>query len=237
MRAPSCIPIEVQRALYVVLSVAFSHLGSNPTPPLSSAAGQRTLLEDGSAAEPYVPVLGAIGITGELRHRTAAATFLATPRRARVLVAKVAAYGILGAGYGAVCVGVTLAIALPWLSARHIEVPLASHAIPVTLVGVVLAAGLFAAIGVGLGALVADQVAAVVVLLVYLLVIDPLLFNVSAFHSWSIYLPAAAADALTHVAQHHHPLLTAWQGGLVLAGYAIVLGLAGALALTRRDLT
>jgi ABC-2 type transport system permease protein len=221
-------------ALYVVLSITLSHLAGSPALPLDTAAGQRTLLQDGSAAEPFAAVLGALAVTGELRHRTAVFTFLATPRRARVLVAKLATNAILGGAFGAICTGLTLAVALPWLAERGIHVNLADHAIPATLIGVVAATAIFAVIGVGFGALVANQLACIVALLVYLLLLDPLLLNIGG--AWHTYLPGAAADALTHVTQIHSHLLPAWQGGLVLLAYGGALAVAGTLALDKRDL-
>jgi hypothetical protein len=138
--------------------------------PLSTGAGQRTLFSLGQGSGSLVAVLGAIGLTSEFRHRTATATFLATPRRSRVVAAKLVTFPLLGAAYGLACVVVTVAIALPWLSANGIEVSLVANGIPGTLAGVVAGSALFGLVGVGVGALLRDQVGAVVVLLVYLFV-------------------------------------------------------------------
>ena len=60
-------------------------------------------------------------------HRTAAATFLAEPRRARVITAKLIVYLLAGAACALACVTVSLAVALPWLAARGTPVSLAAH--------------------------------------------------------------------------------------------------------------
>lgn len=222
--------------LFGALAIAFGHAAGNPTPPLSTPAGQRTVFAVGAgAAGPLAAVLGVIGITGEFRHRTATATFLASPRRAQVAVAKVVTYLLASACYAVVCVAVTIAAAVPWLSARHVHVSLAANGIPGTLAGVVAAVALYGLIGLALGMLVREQVATVVVLLIYLYVIEPVVIRVPGLHSWANYLPGAAADALTHVAQANQAFLPAWQGGAVLAGYGVVLALAGMAFGMRRD--
>lgn len=54
----------------------------------------------------------------------------------------------------------------------------------------------FAVVGVGVGALVRDQVAATVGLLVYLLVAEPVVTSVPVMPGWTSYLPGPAASAL-----------------------------------------
>ena len=71
-----------------------------------------------------------IGLTGEFRHQTATTTFLATPNRGRVVLAKLATYALVGIAYALVCIAVTIAIAVPWLNAKGIQVPLGGNGIP-----------------------------------------------------------------------------------------------------------
>ncbi len=127
-------------ALYVGLTIAFSESPDTEALPLSTAAGQRMVFSlAASGPSPLVAALAAIGMTGEYRHRTATATFLATPLRGRVVAAKLIAYGAAGVGYAAVCIAVTAVIALPWLAAEGIDVPPAGNGIPATLAGVIAA--------------------------------------------------------------------------------------------------
>jgi len=55
--------------------------------------------------------------------------------------------------------------------------------------------------------------------------------------SWTIYLPGAAATGLTQVALTDQNLLQPWQGGLVLAGYAMAFAICGIRLTIRRDVT
>lgn len=224
-------------ALYASLAIAFGDSPDNPTPPLASPAGQRTVFSVGQGAGTLLAVLAAIGLTGEFRHQTATTTFLATPRRGRVVLAKLATYALVGVGYALVCIAVTIAIALPWLDAKGIPVSLGGNGIPATLTGVVATVATFGLIGVGLGGLVREQVATVVGLLVYLFVAEPIVTRIPALSRWTIYLPGAAANALTQVAQANQDFLPPWQGGLVLAAYGLVLAAAGTVLTSRRDIT
>jgi ABC-2 type transport system permease protein len=224
-------------ALYASLAIAFGDDPGNPTPPLSSPEGQRTVFSVGQGAGALVAVLGAIGYTSEFRHKTATATFLATPLRWRVVLAKLITYPVVGAAYGTVCLAGTATIAVLWLSAKGISVSLWSNGIPGTMAGVVVAVGLFAALGVGLGAVLREQAATVVGLLVYLFVAEPIVTRIPALQGWTVYLPGSASAALTRVSQAGQEFLAPWQGGLVLAGYVLALAAAAAVFTLRRDVT
>jgi len=225
-------------ALYASLAIAFDNDPDNFAPSLDSPAGQRLLFSvAGGAAKSLVAVLAAIGLTGEFRHRTVTATFLATPHRGRVVAAKLVTYALVGAGYGLVCLGVVAAIALPWLSTRDIHVPLTGNGIPTTAVGVIAAVAVFAVLGVGLGALLREQVATVVALLIYLFVAEPIVTRIPALNDWTMYLPGPAASALTQVTLDDQDFLHPWQGGLALAAYGIAFAVAGTLLAVRRDVT
>ena len=224
--------------LYASLLIAFSDSPDTWTPPLATAAGQQTLFAVAAGgANTLVAVLGAIGLTGEFRHKTATATFLSTPHRGRIVIAKLVTYALVGVGYALASLGVVAAIALPWLSAKHIDVSLTGNGLPGTFVGVIADVAVFALVGVGVGALLRNQVAAVVGLLIYRFVAEPIVTGIPALKGWSIYLPGSASNALTQVSLSTQHFLQAWQGGLVLAGYGIVFAVVGTFLSVRRDVT
>lgn len=223
-------------ALYASLNIGFAD--NTVTYPLSSAEGQQTLFAVAAgAAKPLAAVLGAIGLTSEFRHRTATATFLVTPHRGRVVAAKLVTYGTVTAGYGLACTAVVTAIALPWLSARDIDVSLAGNGLPATIAGGIVATAVYGLIGVGLGALLRDQVATVVGLLIYLYVVETVITQIPALADWAMYLPGPAGSAVTGIALTTQQFLTPWQGAVVLAGYGIVFALAGSFFTMRRDIS
>jgi ABC-2 type transport system permease protein len=223
--------------LYAILTIAFDGTPDAFTPPLSTPEGQRTLLAVGAAAAPFAAVLGAVGMTAEFRYRTATATFLATPRRGRVVAAKLVAHAVVGVGYGVVGTAVAALVVLPWLAGRHLSLAVAAGDLPATTGGVLAAVAAFGLIGVGVGALLRDQVAAVVVLLVYLFVLENILTNVTALHDWTRYLPGQAEEALVGSTLTDTVLLAPWQGGLVLTGYGLLLAAAGTMSTVRRDIS
>ena len=225
-------------ALYAGLLIAFSDDPDTLTAPLSTPAGQQTLFAVAAGgANTLVAVLAAIGLTGEFRHRTATATFLTTPHRGRVVVAKLVMYGLVGICYAVICLGVVTAIALPWLATKGIAVSLGGNGVTGTIAGVIADIAIFGLVGVGLGALLRNQVAAVVGLLVYRFVAEPIVTSIPALRDWTIYLPGSASAALTQVSLTTQHYLEAWQGGLVLAGYGIAFAAAGTLLSIRRDIT
>ena len=224
-------------ALYTALDMAFANTPGTFTMPLSTPQGQRTLLAIGAGGSPLVAVLAAIGITGEYRHRTAEATFLSTPRRGWVVAAKLVVYAVAGVGFAVAGTVVTAAIAVPWLSSQHLARAVGVDGVAATVIGVIAAVALFGLLGVGLGSLLRDQAATVVILLVYLLVIERILTSFRPLGGWTRFLPGQAQEALVGSTLTNQQLLHPWQGALVLTGYALLAAAAGILAVARRDIT
>jgi hypothetical protein len=94
-----------------------------------------------------------------------------------------------------------------------------------------LASALWAVIGVGVGAVVRHQVAAIVGGIIWILIGDDLASG--ALKSAGRFFPVQAANALAHLSRAG--LLAAWTGGLVFAGYAVLLVTLGSIAMSRRD--
>ncbi|MEI4272002.1 ABC transporter permease [Klenkia sp. LSe6-5] len=178
-------------------------------------------------------VLGVIGTTQEYRHRTATPTFLVTPRRGRVVVAKLVAYAVAGLALAVAAVAATVLVATVYGGARGGAPDWSGDAL-----GVLLRSGLalvvYTVIGVGVGALVRNQVGAVVGSLVYLFVVEPIIRSVPAISDAYQYLPGGALEAMTATLQGPD-LLTAWQGGLLLLGYGLVAAVLGTVLAVRRD--
>ena len=64
-------------------------------PPLGNPAYEQLALADAAIANVLLLILGIIGMTQEYRHRTATPTFLTTPRRGRVVMAKLLAFALV----------------------------------------------------------------------------------------------------------------------------------------------
>jgi ABC-2 type transport system permease protein len=225
-------------AAFAVLTVAANILDRQGAPPLSAdnlpmlVGGPVTLLS-GAAL-----LLGILGMAGEFRHQTVTQTFLVTPDRGRVVAAKLVAYPLAGIALALVILAFTAAVATGWLAAKGITPSLldARHgrALGHVLLGAVLAAGLCGLVGVGVAALVRNQVAALVGVLVWVLLVEGLLMSLLNTPSLGKWLPSAAAAALTNPGGGQ---LSRLAGSLLLAGYALALALAGTRLVVRRDIT
>jgi ABC-2 type transport system permease protein len=182
----------------------------------------------------FAALLGALSITAEIRHGTIRATFLVTPRRGRVVAAKVLVTMLIGAGFGFAASAIAAGVGTASLGARGIDIRLDGSDYALLLAGGTAAAALWAAIGVGVGAVVRNQVPALIGICAWLLFVEGLLVgDVAGVGDVGRLLPGAAAAAIT--GQHPDKLLAPALGFVLLAAYAAVAALAGSLATLRRD--
>ena len=183
----------------------------------------------------FAALLGAMSITAEIRHGTIRSTFLVTPRRGRVVAAKVSVSILLGTGFGLAAGAVAAAAGAAALRARGIDVQLDQNDHVLMIVGSAAAAALWAAIGVGVGALVRNQVPTLIGICAWLLFVEGLLLGdiTGGLGDIGRLLPGAAAAAIS--GQDPETLLAPAVGLVLLASYAAATALAGALATSRRD--
>jgi ABC-2 type transport system permease protein len=211
---------------------------------LAGRPGQPALGEDALrqlVGAPNAPLtlaallLGILGMAGEFRHGTATPTFLVTPRRGRVVAAKLAASALAGLAVALVAAVVVLAIALPWLPAKGVQVPLADPGLAARVAGLAAAVALHAVLGTGLGALLRNQFAAVVAgLLLWQGGVEDLVAGLLGRPGLERWLPEGAAAALTAPGD---ATLAMWAGALVLAAYGLGLAVVGGRLVVSRDLT
>jgi ABC-2 type transport system permease protein len=223
-------------ALAVVITIASNGVKGNPSPPLTSAVTQKTLFASALSGYIFSVVVGIILMTTEYRHFTSRPTFLLEPRRGRVVAAKLIVSAGVGLLYGVLCVGITLATALPWLSAKGVTIDWTHSGVITSMIGALLVVAIFAVVGVGVGVLIGSQVAAVVSTLAYLFVVEPLLSLPPVVKEAYPYLPAAAGTALTGASRNGITLLPNWEGGLVLLGWGLLFAFLGWILTVRRDI-
>ncbi|PFG32592.1 ABC transporter permease [Sanguibacter antarcticus] len=232
--------------LALTLTISPDGSGAQDAPTAITPETVRSSVYGVAAAFGYVfPVIvGALSITGEYRHNTITPTFLAEPDRLKVLVAKLLLGAGVGALFGAVATLCTVGAGAGVLAATG-HPTLLGDPDTWTLVGrSVLALTVWGVLGVGLGSLITNQVAAIVVVLVYTQFLEPvvrlLLTTAGDLGSTVVaYLPGAAGEAITggsvYSAMGMGNLLP-WVGGLaLLALYALVLAAVGAATSLRKD--
>ena len=202
-------------------------------PDIGTSAYEQAAFAVSANATVLLLILGIIGMTQEYRHRTATPTFLTEPRRWRVVVAKLIAYALIAVPFALVVLLVSVAVTYVYAGARGAAPSLSADNLQ-TLAssGVVLVA--FAVIGVGVGALLRNQVGAIVGSLVYLFVIEGVVASVGVLQGAYKWLPGGAVSAITSDFQAPDTL-EPWQGGLLLLGYGLLAAVLGTVLAVRRD--
>ncbi len=185
-------------AAAVAVTALFSSLEASRAgrrvPPISTAAGLGDVTTVTGVAMILAAVLGVIVASGEFRHTSATLTYLATPDRRRVLGAKAAATALVGACYGLAAGIVATAVGLAFAAGHGDHVAIGTATLVGHIAGAGVGAALLAALGVGIGSLVRAQLAGVVGVFVWCMVIESILgASISAIRP---YLPYTAATTL-----------------------------------------
>jgi len=186
-----------------------------------------------------VSVLGALLITGEYSTGMIRSTLAAVPTRVPVLVAKAIAVGVLTVAISAVSIALSYLVTMPQLGTYDL-VPTLDEARTWQVFGgtafFLVAAALFA---LGVGTLLRSSAGAITVALTVLLVLPFVLtfIRVSWVETIVDYLPLPASGAFLggQGLSSAGSGLTATTGVLVVAAYALVPLVAGAVVMRRRD--
>ena len=187
--------------------------------------------------------IGVIQIGSEYRHATITSTFLATPRRAKAMLAKVVALLVIGIGYGIISLVGSVTVGAITLNLRG-EDAFPSTEVLRTLALSLLVLGLWALIGLGVGILIPNQVAALLIGVGVAWIVEPLLGL--AIKAWEFgqehiapYLPTEATNAIVNAVQNSPDdvRLSWWAAAITLALWATALSGVGILLTVRRDVS
>jgi hypothetical protein len=212
--------------LIVVLSLSLDD-------SLNTETNVRDLLSVAGFSGLMALVLGVVVGAGEYRHGTIAWTLLVTPHRLRAVSAQAAACAIAGAAIGLTTFLAATAVAIPWLSAKDAPLPSLSELLEL-IAGVVAYSGLAAALGAGFGALLRNQVAAIVIVLVALFVVDPTLAALD--ESLAGFTLSGLGAAINGATDDSDSLLSPVLAGLVWALYALLFVTLAAIRTANRDI-
>ncbi len=244
-------------AIAVVLSgIAFAALnGFFLTSDAAAQAGVTTLNDAELARTVYTGglqvaylltlAIGVLTIGSEYRHQTITSTFLAVPKRAKVMTAKVVALLGIGAGYGAAALASSFAVGAVILAGKgHAIWPDAT--IGRTLALGLLVLGLWALIGLGIGILIPNQIAALFIAVGVAWIVEPLLTFLLSTQDWgrsaARFFPSSATTAVLGATNNQGAGVTLssfewWGGALILIAYAGAMALIGTALTVRRDVT
>jgi len=180
-------------ALFAVIEAARAGTSGGPA-ALTGYAGQAAVTAGGVWSLILAAVLGATISSGEFRHHTATLTYLATPSRGRVLAAKTAAGAVAAAAFGAAGYVATLAVTAGFVTGKGYHLAIGAATLTDWGFGHVAGAALLGAIGVAAGALVRSQLAAMIGIFAWMVIIESLIGGL--FNGARPYLPYTAATAL-----------------------------------------
>jgi hypothetical protein len=180
-------------------------------------------------------------VTTEFRYQTITPTVLVTPSRWTLISAKLIAYAILGALYALAVLVVQLAIVLPWLSARNISFDLGDADLRRALFGLFLVLALYGIVGLGVGALLRNQIVAVTVGVIFLLVLQNIVAIIPGIRQAWAYMPGGATTSILYhdrgAPDSAIHLTSPLVGVITLLLWAFVPALLGAGITMNRDIT
>lgn len=194
--------------------------------------------------------LGILAMAGEYRHQTITPTLLAVPRRGRLVAAKLLSSFLVAAALGACFVLAGALVGGTVLAIRGYPLGLDADGVRRAMLLAVLACAVWAVFGFGLATVIRNQIAALLTAIgagwLLLPLLGLLLQTFDAGKTVAPYLPSYASEAMisggsgsTEVSSGglSFTYLPWWAGALVLAGYGLVLALAGVRLTLRRDVS
>jgi ABC-2 type transport system permease protein len=217
--------------LLVVVGVAGAILGAAD---VSSADTAIKGVAHGGLMSLLALVFGSLAVAAEYRHKTITDTYLATPRRGRIVVAKLTVYTATGAAFGVVAAATAIATTAVVVAAKGGTADLSNGDLWRTVAGGIAWNAAFAAIGVAVGALIRNLAAAIAVALAWIALVEGLVGQLIG-DDLSRWLPFAGGQALGRLP--NAPDIPQWAGGLVLLGYVAALAALAVATTVRRDIT
>jgi hypothetical protein len=200
----------------------------------------------------FMVVIGALVVTNEFHHQTATATFLTTPHRTAVILAKLGAATLLGVGFWAVVTAIDVAAGATYFGASGYDVLLTDWPVVRSILMNLLAFVIWVILGVGFGVLIRNQLGATITGGALYMVSFPVAFTffglVRTFlikedwvWQWMVAVPGVASNMMIRV----EPMQLGpdvfgppwWVAALVLGGYAVIASVVGTLITRKRDIS
>jgi ABC-2 type transport system permease protein len=214
--------------LFTILTCTLS-----PMSQLFTEQDQTSLLSFGSIAGVFAALAGIMLFTSEYRFGTIRPTSLFNPNRTRLFATKIAAGVLSGLVFGVIGEGLVFSIGLMILKIRGVAIVMTGANMTELIVGAIIGTALWGAIGVGVGAIVPNQVGAVISLLAWGFVVENLVFGF--LPKIGRFLPVHSSDSMMGPIQDK--LLSGIAGTVVTVAWAVVLGFIGVALLKRRDVS
>ena len=183
----------------------------------------------------FALAFGILAVAGEYRHKTITDTYLSTPARGRVVAAKLIVYAVFGALAGVVASLVGLGVTATWWSDKGASFAWGDTAMWATIGGGIAWNAAFAAMGVGVGALIRNLAGAIAAALAWIALIEGIVGQLIG--NLARWLPFYAGQALGAggASMLPEPLLPRWGAAGVLALYTAIFAAAAVTTTVSRD--
>jgi ABC-2 type transport system permease protein len=209
-------------ALVVIAAISVSASSG----AIKSASDDRAVAQIAAIALVFSLIVGIIVMAGEMTHGTVTQSVLATPVRERLVFAKVGVAALIGLGLALLAELLVLAITVPGASLHF-------HNARLVFLGILIAAPLVAALGVGLGGVVRSQGSGIAISLVWLLIGENIVRLIS--ESGSRYSPGRAFAALASGQRSGHEVLGMGGGAAASVVWTVLFLLVGLFVFLGRD--
>lgn len=196
----------------------------------------------------FAMLLGTLLVTNEYFHQTATATFLATPKRTKVVVAKLVTAILAAAVFWAFSTIVNGVGGFIFFAAEGYPAQLDQWPVVRAILMNGLAFGMWAVLGVGLGILIRSQIGAVITgSVVYLvgsqvvMMMFGIIYALWIKKDWVLTSMVAWPSMASQIMVSEKPIYPQspawWVGGLVLLAYGVLFALVGTAIARKRDIS
>lgn len=195
-----------------------------------------------------IMLLGMLVVTSEYFHQTATTTFLATPRRTRVILSKFLATIAASIAFWALALVPSLVTGVLYLRYEGLGTSLGDRQVWRSILLALAVYVVWAVFGVGLGVLIRSQVGAMITgTVLYLIgtqaaqIVFYLIYTFWIKKEWVmtalVVVPSIASLVMTSATKLYPQSPPAWVGAAVLVGYGFVAGAIGVFLTRRRDIS
>lgn len=182
-----------------------------------------------------IMLLGGMAFTQEFRYGTVTSTYLAEPRRPRVLVAKLLALALASVVITTATLADSVPVGIALIGSRDGDVIIGAQFWQ-TVVAAYVVMATYAVIGVAIGVLVRNQIVAAVAVLVWMLAVEQIVLT--SYPTVGKWMPWGAINALLQIGPSVNlegKLLPLPAAGLLLFGYMALAVVLALLLTPKRD--